>query len=91
LLGLWGLPFEVVETVANHELPDRIGHSSFDVLSAVVIAHALLVEVKPGDVPVFERNASMLGDDYLRSIGYAHTWDSLLERTHALLYTEEAA
>jgi len=91
LLGLWGLPYEVVEAVAHHEAPGRIGQSSFDVLSAVTIAHALLAEVKPADVPVYERNTSMLGDDYLRSIGYPRTWDSLLRSTQALLNAEEAA
>ena len=44
LLGLWGLPYEVVETVAHHEAPNRVGHSSFDVLSAVAIAHGLLAQ-----------------------------------------------
>jgi HD-like signal output (HDOD) protein len=90
LLGLWGIPFEVVETVASHEALGRIQQSGFDVLSAVAMAHALLEEVKPGEVPFFERNTLMLGDDYLRSIGYPHTWDALLERTHVLLHTEEA-
>jgi putative nucleotidyltransferase with HDIG domain len=91
LLGLWGLPYEVVEAVANHEAPDRIAQSSFDVLSAVVVAHALLAQVQPEDVPVYERNASVLGDDYLHSIGYSRTWDSLLVHTQELLHVEEAA
>jgi HD-like signal output (HDOD) protein len=91
LLGLWGLPYEVVETVANHEAPERIGRSDFDVLSAVAVAHALLAQVRPGDVPVYERNVSMLGDDYLRSVGYSRSWDSLLEQTEALLHGQEAA
>jgi HD-like signal output (HDOD) protein/ActR/RegA family two-component response regulator len=91
LLGLWGLPYEVVETVAHHETSDRVARSDFDVLSAVAVAHALLAQVKSDDVPVHERNASMLGDDYLRSVGYSRTWDSLLEQTHALLHLEEVA
>jgi HD-like signal output (HDOD) protein len=91
VLGLWGLPFEVVETVAHHEAPDRIGHSDFDVLTAVAIAHALLAQVKPEDIPVYERNGSMMGDEYLRSVGYPRTWDSLLEQTQALLHAEETA
>ena len=91
LLGLWGLPFEVVETVAHHETTGRTGLSGFDVVSAVALAHALLAQIKPAEVPVYERNTSMLGDDYLRSIGYSRTWDSLLEQTQALLHVEEAA
>jgi HD-like signal output (HDOD) protein len=91
LLGLWGLPYEVVESVAHHETPGRIAQSGFDVLSAVAVAHSLLAQVKPGDVPVYERNASMLGADYLRSVGYSRTWESLLKQTQALLHVEEAA
>lgn len=91
LLGMWGLPYEVVETVAHHEAPDRSGQSDFDVLSAVAIAHALLAQINPGDIPVYERAASTLGDDYLRCIGFSRTWDSLLEQTQALLHLEEAA
>jgi hypothetical protein len=88
---LWGLPYEVVETVANHDAHERIRRQGFDVSSAVTMAHALLEQVRPGDIPSFERNTSMLDDDYLRTVGYPHTWDSLLERTHALLNAEEAA
>jgi HD-like signal output (HDOD) protein len=91
LLGLWGLPYEVVESIAHHETSDGIGPREFCVLSAVTMAHGLLAELKPADVPVYERNASMMGDEYLRSIGYGVTWDSLLEQTRALLHIEEAA
>jgi hypothetical protein len=81
----------VVEAVANHDTPNRVGQSGFDVLSAVAVAHALLAQVQPLDVPPYERNTLMLGDDYLPSIGYSRTWDSLLEQTRALLHVEEAA
>jgi HD-like signal output (HDOD) protein len=91
LLGLWGLPYEVVEAVAHHEAPDRMGQGEFGVLSAVAIAQSLLAQVMPEDVAVFERNASILNDDYLRSIGYPSTWDSLVERTRGLLRVEEGS
>jgi HD-like signal output (HDOD) protein len=91
LLGLWGLPYEIVETVAGHETPGRVAQSGFDVSCAVAIAHALVAQTKPEDVPVFERNASMLGDDYLRSIGDSRTWDALLIQARALLHAVEAA
>lgn len=91
LLGLWGLPFEVVDAVSHHEKPAVGGQSDFDVMSAVAIAHALLAQVKPADVPVYERDVSILGDEYLRSVDYPRTWESLLEQTQELLYLEEAA
>lgn len=90
LLGLWGLPFEVVEAVAHHGGTGRIASTSFDVLSAVDIAHALLAEVRAADVPPHERHAPKLGEEYLRAISFPHSWDSLLKRTSALLETQEA-
>jgi HD-like signal output (HDOD) protein/ActR/RegA family two-component response regulator len=89
LLGLWGLPYEIVETVAHHEEPARVVQSCFDVLSAVSIAHALLVTIRPGDVPPYEMNSPTLGDEYLRAIRFPHSWESLLERARALLGAEE--
>jgi HD-like signal output (HDOD) protein/ActR/RegA family two-component response regulator len=91
LLGLWGLPYEIVEAVAHHDTPGRIRQSDFDVLSAVAVAHVLLAQVKPADVPAHERNTPMLDDDYLRGVGCSRTWDSLLQQTQALLHVEEAA
>ena len=91
LLGLWGLPYEVVETVAHHEAPGRVKQSSFDVLSAIAIAHSLLAQIRPGDMPIYERREDRLGDDYLRGIGFPHTWDTLLDRANSLLDAQEAA
>jgi HD-like signal output (HDOD) protein/ActR/RegA family two-component response regulator len=90
LLGLWGLPFAVVEAVAHHEAPGRIERSSFDVSSAVSMAHALLAQTVPSDVPIYESNLPMLGDEYLRSIGDTRTWGALLEQTQSLLLEEAA-
>jgi HD-like signal output (HDOD) protein len=85
LLGLWGLPYEVVEAVAHHEVPTRVAYSSFDVLGTVVVAPALLLTINPRDVPAFEAQTPMLDDDYLREVGFPHSWDSLVERATTLL------
>jgi HD-like signal output (HDOD) protein len=45
LLGIWGLPYPIVEAVAHHHHPRQTGHSSFDVLSALALAAAFV----PGD------------------------------------------
>jgi putative nucleotidyltransferase with HDIG domain len=91
LLGLWGLPYEVVDTVANHEAPTRIEQSSFDGLSAVAVAHALLETLRSSDVPRYEAGAPLLGDEYLVSLKYPHPWAALLERANALLSAAEGA
>jgi putative nucleotidyltransferase with HDIG domain len=41
LLGIWGLPYPVVEAVANHHEPGRVSHTEFDVLAALITAHTL--------------------------------------------------
>jgi HD-like signal output (HDOD) protein/ActR/RegA family two-component response regulator len=91
LLGLWGLPYEVVEAVANHEVPTLVAHSSFDVLGAVAVAQALLLKINPREVPAFEAKTPMLDEEYLRAMRFPHSWESLVERATALLGAEEAA
>jgi HD-like signal output (HDOD) protein/ActR/RegA family two-component response regulator len=42
LLGLWGLPYSIVEAVALHHSPTAVTGGSYDLLSALAVAHALL-------------------------------------------------
>lgn len=42
LLGLWGLPYAVVEAVALHHAPRSAGEHRFDLLSALAVAHSVL-------------------------------------------------
>ncbi|MFL6604880.1 MAG: response regulator [Steroidobacteraceae bacterium] len=42
LLGIWGLPYPVVEAVAHHHQPERVIQTEFDVLSALVMGHSLV-------------------------------------------------
>ena len=42
LLGIWGLPHNIVEAVANHHLPGRVPlRSSFGILEAIYVANCL--------------------------------------------------
>jgi HD-like signal output (HDOD) protein len=41
LLGLWGLPYAVVEAVALHHRPNRVPHQNFDAVAAVYVANLL--------------------------------------------------
>jgi HD-like signal output (HDOD) protein len=47
LLGLWGLPFDIVEAVALHHRPQVGGSRSFSPLTAVYAANFLQKEVTP--------------------------------------------
>ena len=46
LLGLWGLPYAVVEAVALHHAPNRVPHQNFDAVSAVFVANLLAHELE---------------------------------------------
>ena len=45
LLGLWGLPYAVVEGAALHHRPERMTHRKFDVVAAVFVADRLAREI----------------------------------------------
>jgi HD-like signal output (HDOD) protein/CheY-like chemotaxis protein len=49
LLGIWGLPYTIVEAVAHHHAPGAVEQSRLDVLTAVHIASALAEEILPAD------------------------------------------
>jgi HD-like signal output (HDOD) protein len=42
LLGLWGLPYSIVEAVALHHTPSLVNTHGYDLLSALAVSHALL-------------------------------------------------
>jgi HD-like signal output (HDOD) protein len=42
LLGLWGLPYSIVEAVALHHSPTAIHAHGYDLLGALAVSHALL-------------------------------------------------
>ena len=65
LLGLWGLPFDLVEAVAFHHAPSRGGNRTLSSLAAVHIADVLLHEQRApggGAPPAFDQ-------DFLDSLG----------------------
>src|SRR6185369_4380799 len=53
LLGLWGIPYPIVEGVAYHERPGELEHQKFDLPDAVHIAHRLAASYieAPGHEP----------------------------------------
>jgi HD-like signal output (HDOD) protein len=55
LLGLWGLPFPIVEAVAYHHEPGRVAEGSREVLAAVHVADVLVTGDGPLDHAFLER------------------------------------
>jgi HD-like signal output (HDOD) protein len=65
LLGLWNLPYPVVEAVAHHHAPQRVGPCGLDLVAAVHVADQLAHEqTEPG-------RAAGLDPAYLEALGVA--------------------
>lgn len=47
LLGIWGLPFPIVEAVANHHMPERNAHTRWGMSQAVWLAECLVSQLEP--------------------------------------------
>jgi len=56
LLGLWGLPYVLVEAIAYHHGPSRVPHENFDAIAAVYVANFLAheLEASSAEVPLEE-------------------------------------
>lgn len=72
LLGVWGLPYPVIEAVAFQHCQQGVTHTRFDVLAALVIAQTLQA---PGEITV--------DDCYLQSLHAPFTLAEAQERVCA--------
>lgn len=90
LLGLWGLPYPVIEAVAHHHLPQRVPSSDFDVLAALAVAHSLT----PGDSSAFNADLppdSHVDESYFLSVHAPIDWTEAQRRVAATLQPLEAS
>ena len=90
LLGIWGLPYPVIEAVAHHHIPQRVASSNFDLLPALAVAHALT----PGDSAAF--TAELPADGaidaaYFASVHPPFDWAEAQRRVAQTLETFEAS
>jgi HD-like signal output (HDOD) protein len=69
LLGLWGLPYPVVEAVALHHSPRNVEHLHFDLLPAVHIANILANEARSVVGKPAGDGADELDLEYLEQFG----------------------
>jgi HD-like signal output (HDOD) protein len=87
LLGLWGLPYAVVEAIALHHAPHRVPHQNFDAASAVYIANLLAEELDSATTLPGENE--LPGDqEYLRSLGVqmdVPKWRAMAAKVPSLL------
>jgi HD-like signal output (HDOD) protein len=80
LLGLWGLPYPIIEAVANHHAPGRVEGAEFGILAAVHVANALAHEVESRTQA---EPFSALDMTYLEKLGVAdsvETWRGMVQQ-----------
>jgi putative nucleotidyltransferase with HDIG domain len=80
LLGLWGLPYPIVEAVARHHTPEDVRIGKFDVLPALVVAMALS---GTDDSDVFLKTPPRSGgvrESYFEKLDTPFTWSQAEER-----------
>jgi HD-like signal output (HDOD) protein len=69
LLGIWGLPYGIVEAVAYCHAPARAGSGTFDAVTAVHVAKALVEEVMPPNRNSHVGSGITLDTAYLQTLG----------------------
>ena len=74
LLGLWGLPGQVVDAVAHHHAPDVVESPDLDLVAAVHIADALAHKVRPKHVDA----GAEVDARWLEAHGWTDRWDEWL-------------
>lgn len=80
LLGLWGMPYTVIEAVAHHHTPRRVAQTHFDVLAAMATAHFL---TEPPESTAF--GGGLAEDEpvdaaYLESMKAPFSWTEAVRR-----------
>jgi HD-like signal output (HDOD) protein len=80
LLGLWGLPYSVIEAVAHHHEPRKVAQTDFDVLAALAVAHAL---TEPREARAFKgelADEETVDAGYLESMTAPFSWEEAERR-----------
>ena len=76
LLALWGLPYTIVEAVANHHDPAAVEQQEFDLLAALAISHAAVNTV---DGVVREAGDTELNQSYLTQVNAPFSWETAVD------------
>ena len=79
LLGLWGLPYAVIEAVAYQHHPEQVEQTGFDVLAALSVARALLPEGAANAFGFVEPRGESVDAHYLGRLLAPFDWEEAKE------------
>ena len=83
LLGLWGLPFAIIEAVALHHTPNAVTSHGYDLVSALAVSHALLESGSAHALIPACKSDPGVGASYLADSGASFDWDEAQRRVLA--------
>jgi HD-like signal output (HDOD) protein len=83
LLGLWGLPYSIVEAVAMHHAPRSITPHGYDLLGALAVSHALLDASGAHALIDSADDGPGVDAQYLTSLTAPFDWDEAQRRVRA--------
>jgi putative nucleotidyltransferase with HDIG domain len=89
LLGIWGLPYTVIDAVAHHHVPQSVKPAEFDLLAALATAHSL---VPADDSTTFDTKIipdPKVDAEYLLSTNAPFSWTEATRRVLQSLEAEE--
>ena len=73
VLGIWGLPLEILEAIAFHHVPNQHAGSTFSPVTAVHVANGIEHELNPVSG---EKAPSKIDLDYLKRLGLSDRLES---------------
>jgi HD-like signal output (HDOD) protein len=80
LLGLWGLPYPIVEAVALHHTPSAVTHHGYDLIGALAVSHALLEPGQAHAITAHELAEPAIDATFLSSLSAPFGWEEARRR-----------
>jgi HD-like signal output (HDOD) protein len=85
LLGLWGLPYPLIEAVAFHHAPRSVAQTELDLLGILAIAHAILATLTEPTLCATDENLPGVDSDYFTQLQPAFDWEEATRRVELSL------
>lgn len=89
LLGIWGLPYPVIDAVAHHHVPLNVKPSELDLLAVLAIAHSLVPEDDSRAAPAPTAPDPKVDAEYLLAINAPFSWVEATRRVQECLESQE--
>jgi HD-like signal output (HDOD) protein/ActR/RegA family two-component response regulator len=80
LLGLWGLPYSIIEAVALHHTPGSVTPHGYDLVGALAVSHALLDAANAHGILAAAPPDQAVNAEYLASLQAPFDWQEAQSR-----------